>query len=225
MKLIKFITLGIVLIFNSGTYGQVATIIDSDGWTNVRQTPDSKGVIIHKLYENEVFMYIDVEDKEAGDWVKVSIPKNKFSLEKWDASYIIGYIHKSRLLILDELEQYKGNAFSFQYQLGPFNAKGRILNDMGDGIITGINGRPVWGQDGGLPKVQVNAIKVNIADKTIQLHPVFFNDIFECTNDFKVYRNKDTYFVHQWNSDGAGGYFIIWVFNKNGLIQRFVSLI
>lgn len=47
-------TIVFVLTFQS-FFGQVATIQDSDGWTNIHKSPNGKSEIIHKIYENEVF--------------------------------------------------------------------------------------------------------------------------------------------------------------------------
>ena len=84
---------------------------------------------------------------------------------------------------------------------------------------------PIWGTDGGLPKTEVVDIKVTIAGNEVPIHKVFYADIYECTNDFEVYKKGETYFVYQRNSDGAGSYEIVWVLDKNGLKQRLVGTI
>lgn len=88
-----------------------------------------------------------------------------------------------------------------------------------------IDGRPIWGADGELPKVEVVDINITIDGNEVPIHKVFFSDIYECTNNFEVYKNGDTYFVYQRNSDGAGSYEIVWVLDKTGLKQRLVGTI
>lgn len=207
------------------TFGQSAIIQDEDGWTNVRKNPDGQSEIIHKIKENEVFWY-DYEPTDIlQDWVSIYIPKNDFCLGKSEPNFIVGYIHKSRLLPLDSLVIYEGNDFSFKYSLSDFDTTDRIIDKDDGKWVVAIDGRPVWGTDGDLPKTQVNNIEILIEGEKIIIHKAFFSDISECDNSFNVYKNGDTFLVHQWNSDGAGAYEIVWVFSKNGLKQRLVGTI
>lgn len=64
-----------------------------------------------------------------------------------------------------------------------------------------------------------------IEDKRIPIHEIFFQDIYECDNDFNIHKIGNLFIVHQWNSDGAGGYEIVWVLDKNGVKQRLVGTI
>jgi hypothetical protein len=64
-----------------------------------------------------------------------------------------------------------------------------------------------------------------VGKQQIPISRAFYEDIYEYTNSFKIYKNADNYFVYQWNSDGAGAYQIVWVFTKAGLKQRLVGSI
>ena len=205
------------------TIGQVATIQDPDGWTNVREKPDNESDIIHKVYENEVFWYDYESTDREQDWISIYILKNDFSLEKSEPNFIVGFIHKSRLLPLKELKPYTEENFSFKYATSEFKLRNRIVDKHEGKWISKFDGRPIWGVDGGYPRMQIDAIDVSIDGIKIQIHKVFYSDIFECDNTFTIYKNKDTYFVHQWNSDGAGAYEIVWVLDKTGLKQRLVG--
>lgn len=203
--------------------GQVAIINDPDGWTNVHKAPDGKSEVIHKVHENEVFWYDYAPSDTLQDWISVYIPKNKFCLGKSTPNFIAGFIHKSRILPLDSLEKYSGVDFEFKYEITDFDSTNRIIDKVNGKWVTFIDGRPVWGTDGNFPKTQVKNIDVKINTKNIKVHQVFYSDIYECDNAFDTYKIGDTYFVHQWNSDGAGAYEIVWVFTKDGLIQRLVG--
>lgn len=207
------------------TIGQVATIQDPDGWTNVRKAPNGQSEITHKIYENEVFWYKHEATGEFQDWISIYIPKNDFCLGKSEPAYTVGFIHKSRLLPLDNLKRYSGADFSFKYELTEFEAANRIIDKKDGKWITSIDGRPVWGTDGNLPKTAIAHIEVTIDGQKIKIHSIFYSDIYECDNSFSVYKKGTTYFVHQWNSDGAGAYEIVWVLDKNGLKQRLVGTI
>lgn len=221
MKIVQTIILTVLTIQIS--FGQVATIQDPDGWTNVRNAPDGKSEIIQKVYENEVFWYDYEETDQEQEWISIYIPKNDYSLEKSEPSYIVGFIHKSRLLPLEKLQGYIGSDFSFEYKVSDFDSTNRVMDKQDGKWITAINGRPVWGTDGNFPKTQVDDITVIINGQEIEIHEVFYSDIFECDNGISIYKNGDTYFVHQWNSDGAGAYEIVWVLGQNGLKQRLVG--
>ncbi|TRZ45119.1 hypothetical protein [Robertkochia solimangrovi] len=203
--------------------GQVAIINDPDGWTNVREAPDGKSEVIHRIYENEVFWYDPELSEIQQDWIPIYIPKNKFSFGNSMSNVINGFIHKSRILPLDSLKSYSGNDFSFEYEIVDFDSTNRIIDKQDEIWVTFIDGRPVHGTDGNLPKTQVKNIEVKINSKSIKVHQLFYSDIFECDNTFDTFKIGDTYFVYQSNSDGAGGYEIVWVFTKDGLIQRLVG--
>lgn len=219
------IALIVTLLTFQFAIGQVAIIQDSDGWTNVRKAPNEQSEVIHKIYENEVFWY-DAETIDKGkDWISIYIPKNDFCLGKSEPNYIVGFIHKSRLLPLKEMKGYTGTDFSFQYKLSEFDSTNRIVDKQAGKWLTAIDGRPVWGTDGNFPVTEVVDIEVKIDGQKIQIYKVFFSDIFECDNDLSIFKNGDTYFVYQWNSDGAGAYEIVWVLNKEGLKQRLVGTV
>ena len=162
--------------------------------------------------------------KQNQEWISVFIPKNDYCLGNTEPSYIIGYIHSSRILPLDNLQKYTGNDFFFEYKLSEFDSTNRIIDKQDGKWVVAIDGRPAWGTDGNYPKVQVDDITLIINGKEINIHKVFYSDIFECDNQMLIYKNDETFFVHQWNSDGAGTYEIVWVFDQNGLKQRLVGL-
>jgi hypothetical protein len=157
MKIVLQIILTVLTVQIS--FGQVATIQDPDGWTNVRKAPDGKSEVIHKVYENEVFWYdFEPTDKEQ-EWISIYIPKNNYSLGKSEPNFIVGFIHKSRLLKLEQLQGYSGNDFQFDYQLSDFDTANRVIDKQDGKWVTAINGRPVWGTDGNFPKTQVDKVK------------------------------------------------------------------
>jgi len=216
----------ISIIFIQCTYGQIATIKDADGWTNVRKEANAQSDIIHKLYENEVFWYdLDGSEKDP-DWVKVYIPKNEFSFGSCETSDIVGFIHKSRLLPLTSLKKYVGNDFVFKYKLADFDPTNRIVDEQEEQEekwLTAIDGLAIWGTDGIFPRTMIADITVQIEGQNIDIHKVFYSDIYECDNTFSIYKNGAYYFVHQSNSDGAAYYEIVWVLSEKGLKQRLVG--
>jgi hypothetical protein len=207
-------------------HAQVSIIQDKDGYTNVRAKADGKSAVIYRLKSNEVFWYDYEESHDKEEWITVTIPLNKFALDGnlcSTESKLNGFIHKSRLLPLDKLKPYTASDFNFQYSVKKFDAKSHLITYRYENVVILVDGRHPWGTDGNLPKSEVEKITVSIEGNIIDIPKILYGDIFECDNDFDVYRVGDTFFVHQWNSDGAGAYEIIWVITREGVIQRLVG--
>ncbi len=213
----------LILLIALSTFGQVAIIQDKDGFTNVRKAPNTQSEIIFKILENKVFWYDYEENVDEGDWISIYIPKNDYSFACSDQDYIVGFIHKSRLLPLSKMKPYNGLDFKFEYEVQPFDSTTRIIERNNNQWVSSIDGRPVWGTDGELPKSEIRTINVKVNNKQILINQAFYNNLFECNNKFNVTKNGDTYFVYQSNSDGAGYYELVWVITENGLKQRLVG--
>ncbi|WP_196889432.1 hypothetical protein [Aureivirga sp. CE67] len=199
------------------SFCQIATIKDPDGYTNVRKAPNGKSKIIHKVYEGEIFFYEYHEIENGAKWIPVYIEVKDSKNE------IEGFIHISRLLFLKDAKPYNGNDFHFKYHLSPFDATNRKIEKQEDKWVVSIDGQRPWGIDGYLPHIQVDSIDVKINGKKINIDKHYFQDIFEVRNEFKIIKTGEYYIVYQLNSDGAGGYFLAWVFDKNGLKQKLVG--
>ena len=221
----KLLIIFSLLFFCYDNYAQVAVIKDNDGFTNVRKLPEKNSEIIYKLKDSEVFSYLEPENETEPEpeWIKVYVSKNKYQLECDTKDTFIGYIHKSRLNPIENLTKYNGTEFSFRYKLQDFNIENKITNLYGK-FLTEINGRRFYGTDGGIPKTEVIGIEASVNGIEIDVHEIFYSDIFECNNDFVINKNKGDYIVHQWNSDGAGGYLIVWVFSNKKLKQRLILI-
>ena len=219
----NFLIIISILFFSNLNYGQIAVIKDNDGFTNVRKLPKGDSEVIYKLKDSEVFCYQELKTEPKPDWITVYISKNKFQLECGDDNTLIGYIHKSRLCPIENLNTYNGTVFSFMYKLKKFSLENKI-SDFDGKWLTKINGRRIYGTDGNIPKTEVVGIETSINGKTIEIPSILYEDIFECDNEFVINKNKDDYIVHQWNSDGAGGYLIVWVLGNGKLKQRLIII-
>lgn len=213
--LIALVTIGFALKATA----QVAVIDDKDGYTNVRQEPDGKSEVIRKIMEGEVFFV----GKETNGWRTVHLPFDKFSEDIIRRGTIRGYVHSSRIRMLEKMPKYAGNDCSFQYVTIPFSKDGKTIQMEGDTYVDRINQDFFWGTDGALPKVEVKALNITLEGKKIEVPDTLLKDIYEVSEAFDCYKIGDTYYVVQGNSDGAGYYEIVWVFNRNGLLQRLVG--
>jgi hypothetical protein len=221
----ELFSLIVLIIFSSTAFSQFAVINDPDGYTNVRKLPNINSEVVYKLKESHVFAYESIDSEPNSDWIKVYVQKNIYSLGDIDNDdFLVGYIHESRLQPIENLQDYFEKDFSFNYILKKFDYKDKICDFIDGKWISRINGRRIYGTDGTMPKVEVKDIKITRDGKTVRVSKIFFEDIFECENNFAIKKNKDKFIVYQWNSDGAGGYFIAWVIAKNELIQRFIFI-
>ncbi len=212
-----------ILLLSNWSFGQIAVINDNDGFTNVRKFPNIVSEIIYKLKDSEVFIYMESEKETNSDWVTIYVSKNKYQLQCGENDTIVGYIHKSRLNPIENLDVYNGTEFSFKYELKEFSLENKIM-DFNENWLTKINGRRFYGTDGNIPKIEVDGIVVSVSGITIDVPNILFEDIFECNNEFTINKNKDDYIVHQWNSDGAGGYLIVWVLGNEKVKQRLILI-
>lgn len=223
----------VIFLFLIGTVvltAQSATIVDSDGWTNVRVKPSKDSEVTTRVNQGEFFFWVDPEyNHDYGDWIEVYIPKNRFTTSSRSIdsnTYVRGFIHKSRVVPVEEMESYTGDHFTFKYTLEPFSTSGKRIDFDERGEVIRINGRAFFGSDMESPYVQTAKAEVTIGEKTIPIHDIFLEDIYECDNDFEIYKLDNLFIVHQWNSDGAGAYELTWVFNEQGeLLQRLVGTI
>jgi hypothetical protein len=100
--MLKFSFLFLIFFLSVKVPAQLAIINDPDGFTNVRENKSVSSKVMGRLYKDDIFLYSF--DRDDDQWVGVFYSKS-------DKSYIQGYIHKSRLLPIDELEHvtWKGN--------------------------------------------------------------------------------------------------------------------
>ena len=220
----------LLLLGTVGLTAQSATIVDADGWTNVREKPSKDSEVVTRVNQGEFFFWVDPDyNNDYGDWIEVYVPKNRFTMTSTQVNTntsVRGFIHKSRIVPVEDLENYTGDLFSFLYTLEPFNTSGKRIDYDERGEVYRINGRSFFGSDLEAPDVQIVKAEVTIGNKTIPIHEVFLEDIYECDNDFEIYTLNNLFIIHQWNGDGAGAYELTWVFSEQGkLIKRLVGTI
>ena len=208
------------LVFSSLS-GQVAILQDTEEYYSVRFQQNSKSKIIYNLKTDVAFFYsIDYYHDEESEWVKIFIPKNKYSLA-CNKEYLEGFVPKSKVKPLEELKTYNGTNFSFKLKDKPFDKEGKIMDALNDEIVFSINGLQPLGVNGNLmPSIEIDSINITLDGETIHVPQALTMDLFECKNNSKVYKVKNDYFVQVNCSSGTAYYEVIWVVNKDGIKQR-----
>lgn len=218
------------------TFGQFGIIQNKDGFVNVRKSPEISNNVIDTLHNGHiVFYYLD----PAGDWFEIDYEKEDYSN--------IGYIHKSGFKFLTEFDsipvkQRTSNKLIFQKDFFkitltkvPFIAKNNKLqyfkgNDKehNASYLEKINDKEIWGTDGGIPHTQYGQISVTWGKKSIILPKESIDDLFEPNFNYKYTavfydRKNNTMYISADNSDGAGGYSVIWIIENGRYKERHLS--
>lgn len=105
MKKILFLSFLLFFYLSANSQERKTGIInDPDGYTNIRSGKGSSFEVIEKLYEDELFVYVDSADQ---NWLKVSITKCNCDTPYRLYNQIKGYVHRSRIKDVNELSKTK----------------------------------------------------------------------------------------------------------------------
>lgn len=224
VKIISFF----ILLFTNTTFAQFAVISDADGYVNVRSEAQKGNNISDKLNNGFVVFCFTPEN----NWLNIDYSKNNKDRN--------GYLYKDRIKYLSEFTKiplYKESETEVIFQKDSlkliiesqkFDAKTARLTFLNNNksFLKEINGRPFFGTDGNIPKRIYKLITVTIGSKTIQLPKISFDDLFEPSLfNTKINYNKkdDILYITSSNSDGAGGYEVVWVIEKGKYKERKIA--
>lgn len=217
----------LALIYFSTASAQIAIINDRDGFTNIREKASSQSKIVDTL-SNGRLVYCFKGEAE-GDWLPVDYNGKTYS----------GYIHKSRVQLIENFAEFtvisandsilklKFDSIQLRIKLGKFNKSGRKIkyenSPDGQRYVELIDNKIPWGTDGNLPKNEYKSIQFILGNKEISFNRAGFNDLFEpnlsMTAGYIDKSSKKIYIVAT-NSDGAGGYIVVWLVQGYQLIRR-----
>lgn len=223
----KVISILLVFYFNNA-FAQFAVIKDNDGYVNIRSEASKENNISDKL--NNGFMVYCFEPKN--NWINIDYSKNNK-----DRS---GYLYKDRVQYLSEFTViplvketknqiiFKKDGFDITIESKNFESNSAKLTflEKDKSILKKINGKDFWGTDGGIPKKVYKSITVVIDNKTIELPKNSFDDLFEPSlynTKINYDKKSDILYITSNNSDGAGGYEIVWVIEKGKYKERKIA--
>ncbi|WP_343704238.1 SH3 domain-containing protein [Chitinophaga sp.] len=209
------------LCFSLQLHAQFALVEDKDGHVNVRDKPSLSAAITDRVPAGGIVFCMETE----GEWYYVD-----YGTGKQPGS---GYIHRSRLKMVQgfpEVPVHKtaGDSLVFQHdslrlvlRKGPFRQESRRLQysrNEGFEFVTHIDGRDFWGTDGGVPREEYSAFRPSWKGRPVNMPDSAFNDVFE-PNFYHTQLRYDgaggRWFLEAFNSDGAGGYVVLWMFERN----------
>lgn len=218
----------ITLLFTINLSAQFAVIRDKDGSVNIRSQAQKGNNISDQLNNGFVVYSFSPEN----NWISIDYTKSNKDRH--------GYLYKDRIKYLSEFTKipliketqsqvvFQKDSLKIILESQSFNQKTAKLtflkND--NSILTEINGKQFWGTDGNIPKRTYKAITINRNHEKIELPTVSFNDLFE-PNLFNTKINydikNDILYISSSNSDGAGGYEIVWIIEKGKYKERKIA--
>ena len=204
------------ICFNA-TAQQFAIIHDKDGFVNVRQTASvGKNITDTLANDRPVFCF-----EKEGNWVNVFyVKKGKMQA---------GYIHQDRIVYLstfDSIPLVKQSAALAVFQkanrtitiaTGKFDSsKSKLTYKKSENsrFLSQIDGKRIWGTDGDVPKRKYLSIQIQNGNEPFVLPNRYLQNLFEPnlhTTNVYVDPKTQTFYIAAWNSDGAGGYVVLWV--------------
>ncbi|MDF1824698.1 MAG: hypothetical protein P1U68_08655 [Verrucomicrobiales bacterium] len=232
-SLFAFSLLGI-LVGKAAELDEFCVVQDSDGYTNVREKADLASKVIARVDHGQlVWIYLGGMTK----WPEV-IFMDKEGEER------NGFIHASRLKALTDFEHFTGEVseekqtetiergdLNVEIVIGPFEQEGRTLTyqeyEEGQRYLIEIDDLPYWGTDGGMPRDQYRKITVQKAGKTMTvpdsaLKNLYNPGLYPGNTKVTVNPKDDAIYITSFNSDGAGGYVVGFVFENGKFKSRAV---
>ncbi|MGB4772680.1 MAG: hypothetical protein WBP58_14530 [Chitinophagaceae bacterium] len=213
---------------------QTAVVKDADGYCSIRQSADIGSKIIDTLHI-ERLVYI-LPDQENSEWYQVDyIKSNRKPLDQ----ICSGFIHRSRVVLLSSFGRFSRveetasklllslDSLHFEIAFRPFSRKVRKIeygiSEGEERYVKSIDGTFPWGIDGNIPRQEYEFVKIIAGKRTNRLAPKFIGDLFEpnlsMTSAYYDPASGRCY-LEALNSDGAGAYMVVWVFEHGELVSR-----
>ncbi|WPO79376.1 hypothetical protein [Flavobacterium sp. KACC 22761] len=220
----KVISILLVFFFNNA-FAQFAVIKDNDEYVNIRTEASIENNVSDKL--NNGFVVYCFEPKN--NWINIDYSKNNKDRN--------GYLYKNRVQYLSEFTTiplikktqtqviFEKNGLNISIESKNFESNSAKLTflEKDKSILKKINGKDFWGTDGGIPKSTYKSIAVVIDNNTIELPKNAFDDLFEpnlYNTKINFDKKNNILYIASSNSDGAGGYEIVWVIEKGKYKER-----
>lgn len=221
----------LICFFSQSTFGQFGIISDKDGFVNVRNSPNISNNIIDTLTNGQLVFCLEAE----GEWRPTDYD---FSGHRKS-----GYIHNSKVKFISDFDKipcdnltdssisFKQDSIKLIVTKTKFNPKKNKLqynkrdnskNEMS--YLEKINGKEIWGTDGNIPESQYNQFTLTLGKEKINL-PV--DNLYQPTinsTTVNIDKKNKIIYISASNSDGAGGYEVLWIIEKNRFKKRILTV-
>lgn len=234
MKNIKYLNSTFLLIFlmmiSNNLFAQPYIIKSKEGYTNIRIAPNPNAEITAKL-KNHVVVLLDQTEElplEQRNWRKVLFYKDKpFSFVNYEENLEMdqGYVHKSQLKNLNDLQKVNGESIKISYTFEPFSTNNYRVSfyDDGNTNVKSINNIYYYLADCGIPKKAIRKAEVIVNNKNIPIPDKYLLGIFNDSENFEYFKDEEVFYASQQIGDGACANYVVWVLENQKLTQRFVG--
>lgn len=206
-------------------FSQFAIVNDTDGFVNVRSSPKIENNISDKL-DNGFIIYLF---ESQGNWIKVDYKKSGKDLH--------GYIYKDKIKYITDFKNIplksnlNGKAILIDENVKveitetKFNKTKHVLKFLkgNSGILETINNLRILGTDGEIPKREYKSIDLEIKNIKTEIPNNALQNLYEPTlenTEANYDEINDILYIQSSNSDGAGGYEVLWIIEKNKFKNR-----
>ena len=217
-----------LIILSCLAFGQFAIIQDKDGYCNVRSSSGKGNNIIDKLHNGHL-VYVFEND---GNWINIDYSKKNKDLNgqvyKDRVTLIFSYLDipiltKSKTQTVLKKDSLK--VILTQQSFDKTKHKFTYNKEYKDQIQL-IDNKKYWGTDGGFPKTEYKSIEVYIGNTKVTLPNDAIENLYEvslwnCRVNFDTI--NDIIYIQSMNSDGAGGYEVIWKVEKGIYKERYIA--
>ena len=226
----NILTFFIVVISGSANGQHVSAIInDSDGYTNIRKDSTIKSEIVEKFIDGEVFEYNGDDWYEQKNWIYVGIDRtnNKDKCKYLSTYGTGGYMHRSRILPMDKMpDKFERTVTDASVELTAKNINAKIeirhLTQEEIGVLS--EDGCIWGTDMGNPRNVISNVQLTLNGTTIQVPAGEYEDLYRATlNKSYIKTHKNFTFLIMSNSDAAGFYEVIWIFEDGKYQRRYIN--
>ncbi|CAH8283154.1 hypothetical protein EV196_102129 [Mariniflexile fucanivorans] len=217
----------ILLLYFSNSFGQFAIVNDKDNVVNVREDGVQNSKVIDKLQNGHLIYCFE----NKGDWTNIDYENKGKELNGYVYSNIYKLISSFPALTISEKSEnlitLKNDTIEVIISQSKFDKKKHVFKYVKDYTtqIELIDNKRYWGLDGGMPKTQFEKISIKIGHKYITLPKFALDGLYE-PNIYTAEVNYDnvtgTFYIQTMNSDGAGGYLVMWKIEKGIYKERFV---
>ena len=219
-------TIILIMISCKSNSQSLAIIDDPDGYTNMREGPGNTYKMIDQISKNEVFIIEDLKE----DW---------YLIYKVENGYKEGFMHESRVLLIYSLptigeREFRNDYlvisnpnFEFKIRRGKFDKSEHKYTFENNKHVLKIDDRVPYGVDGGYPTTEIEEISLTIDGKSIHIPDTAYSDLYNINyENIEIRKTNDgTLFINMLNnSDGAGYYNAVWIFQDKRILRRLITI-
>jgi hypothetical protein len=215
--------------FCIGQEFEFGIINDNDGFVNVRSSKDLKNNVTDTLENGAVVSHFGAE----GNWILVDYTKKGNDRD--------GYIYKDRIKGLTKFTKIpvtkaSENSVTFSNRKISITIHKKAFDKAkhtykyykeNPNQLYQIDGKDIFGTDGNIPKAEYRSIEIEIDSLKLSLPKKAIENLYEPNLEYTLvnYDEKsETLYIQSLNSDGAGGYALLWVIEKGKYKMRIEAI-